>query len=97
MEKEDTYKSIDCDSSVAEEPVAAYGRMEALRSRIVKAVNEMDDEDRLMECLQVLHVDTMPCVYTDEEFEKVLEESERRGYVTHEDALRYFAQWGIVE
>lgn len=71
--------------------------MMALRNRIVDAVNETKDENLLMECLELLHADAMPCVYTDEEFDKVLEESERSGCVSHEEALQYFAKWGIVE
>ena len=96
-----TYQIPETPTSIAAEPAAAYGYtpnyVQALRNRIVDAVNETDDEERLMECMELLHADTMPCVYTDEEFEKVLEESEKSGYVTHEEALRYFAKWGIVE
>ena len=95
------YRPVESEPLMASEPAAAYGyspsHVQALRNRIVDAVNETDDEERLMECLEMLHASTMPCVYTDEEFEKVLEESEKSGYVTHEEALRYFAKWGIVE
>lgn len=70
--------------------------MQALRNRIVDTVNETKDENLLMECLELLHADTMPCVYTDEEFEEELRLSEASGTVSHEEALTYFAKWGFV-
>ena len=102
MKKEKLYKNeLPQEPPIVAEPIATYGyaidSVQTLRSRIVDAVNETKDEDLLMECLELLHADTMPCVYTDEEFEKVLEESDSSGYVSHEEALKYFAKWGIVE
>lgn len=95
-----TYQNPESSASIAAEPVAAYGyspnHVQALRDRIVDAVNETDDEERLMECMEILHADTMPCVYTDEEFEEELRLSEGSGTISHEEALKYFAQWGFV-
>lgn len=94
MKKEKTYNQPDEPMPVVAEPIAAYGcvasNVQTLRSRIVDAVNRTEDEDRLMECMEMLYADTMPCVYTDEEFEKVLEESEKSGTITHEEVLKYF-------
>lgn len=95
-----TYQNPESSASIAAEPVAAYGyspnHVQALRDRIIDAINETDDEERLMECMEILHADTMPCVYTDEEFEEELRLSEASGTISHEEALKYFAQWGFV-
>ena len=100
MKKIKTYQNPESSASIAAEPVAAYGynpnHVQTLRNRIVDAVNETDDEERLMECVEILHADTMPCVYTDEEFEEELRLSEASGTISHEEALKYFAQWGFV-
>lgn len=100
MKKIKTYQNPESSASIAAEPVAAYGyspnHVQALRDRIIDAINETDDEERLMECMEILHADTMPCVYTDEEFEEELRLSEASGTISHEEALKYFAQWGFV-
>ena len=100
MKKIKTYQNPESSASIAAEPVAAYGyspnHVQALRDRIIDAINETDDEERLMECMEILHADTMPCVYTDEEFEEELCLSEASGTISHEEALKYFAQWGFV-
>lgn len=100
MKKIKTYQNPESSASIAAEPVAAYGyspnHVQALRDRIIEAINETDDEERLMECMEILHADTMPCVYTDEEFEEELRLSEASGTISHEEALKYFAQWGFV-
>lgn len=100
MKKIKTYQNPESSASIAAEPVAAYGyspnHVQALRNRIIDAINETDDEERLMECMEILHADTMPCVYTDEEFEEELRLSEASGTISHEEALKYFAQWGFV-
>ena len=100
MKKIKTYQNPESSASIAAEPVAAYGyspnHVQALRDRITDAINETDDEERLMECMEILHADTMPCVYTDEEFEEELRLSEASGTISHEEALKYFAQWGFV-
>ena len=100
MKKIKTYQNPESSASIAAESVAAYGyspnHVQALRDRIIDAINETDDEERLMECMEILHADTMPCVYTDEEFEEELRLSEASGTISHEEALKYFAQWGFV-
>ena len=101
MSKVKPYKIEEAEGTlVASEPVAEYGYtvnpVQALRNRIVGAVNETEDETLLMECLELLHADTMPCVYTDDELEEELRLSEASGTVSHEEALKYFAKWGFV-
>lgn len=100
MKKANPYQTTPQEPLIAAEPIAAYGyetsSVQALRNRIVDAVNKMENEELLMECLEILHTKSMPCVYTDEEFEEELRLSEGSGTISHEDALKYFAQWGFV-
>lgn len=101
MNKVKPYKIEEAEGAlIASEPVAAYGYapsdVQALRNRIVNTVNETKDENLLMECLELLHADTMPCVYTDKEFEEELRLSETSGSISHEEALKYFEKWGFV-
>jgi hypothetical protein len=48
------------------------------------------------DCLDILQSEDMPGIYTDEEFKEELRLSEASGYVTHEEALARFAEWGYV-
>ena len=97
MKKIKTYQNPESSASIAAEPVAAYGyspnHVQALRNRIVDAVNETDVEERLMECMEILHADTMPCVYTDEEFEKIVRRALTDSWMENEDVERIFEEW----
>ncbi len=37
----------------------------------------------------------MPCVFTDEEFKRELEESEASGNASKEEVKAMFAKWGV--
>lgn len=37
-----------------------------------------------------------PCVFTDEEFDKVIKHSERSGNATPDEIKQFFAQWGFT-
>ena len=97
MKKIKTYQNPESSASIAAEPVAAYGyspnHVQALRNRIIDAINETDDEERLMECMEILHADTMPCVYTDEEFEKIVRRALTDSWMENEDVERIFEEW----
>lgn len=97
MKKIKTYQNPESSASIAAEPVAAYGyspnHVQALRNRIIDAINETDDEERLMECMEILHADTMPCVYTDEEFEKIVKQALTDSWMENEDVERIFEEW----
>lgn len=100
MKEDYSYNSDSNESSVLSEQSAGYyksnSEVQMLRNRIVDVVKNTDNTDMLMECLEVLHTDTMPCVYTDEELDEELRLSEASGNVSHEEALKYFAKWGFV-
>lgn len=37
-----------------------------------------------------------PCVFTEEEFDKVIKHSERSGNATPAEIKQFFAQWGFT-
>ena len=83
----------------AEEPSVAYGAspsLQGLKNRLKASVDAATDEEKLERCLELLHADEMPCVFTDEEFGEELRLSEESGTVSHEEALKEFAKWGFV-
>ena len=97
MKKMKTYQNPENSTSIAAEPTATYGytpnHVQALRNRIVDAVNETNDEERLMECMELLHADTMPCVYTDEEFEEIVRQALTDSWMENEDVERIIEEW----
>lgn len=78
------------------EPAVAYNtsRIQGLKNRIMASLNTVNDEERLRQCLELLHADEMPCVYTDEEFAEELRLSEASGNATDEEVKAFFAKWG---
>lgn len=99
MKKEKTYQIPEEESiPIVAEPMAAYGytpsSVQALRNRITAAVNDTDDENRLTECLEMLHAETMPCVYTDKEFEQIVRKALTDSWVEDEEVERMFEEWG---
>ena len=100
MKKIKTYQNPESSASIAAEPVAAYGyspnHVQALRDRIIDAINETDDEERLMECVEILHADTMPCVYTDEEFEQECSKIRAEYQWLEERTIEHFARVALT-
>lgn len=97
MKKAKPYQTFSQEPLIAAEPVAAYGyspnHVQTLRDRIVDAVNETDDEERLMKCMELLYADTMPCVYTDKEFEKIVRQALTDSWMENGDVERIFEEW----
>lgn len=79
------------------EPAIAYNTpcLQGLKNRLIIAIDESRDEEKLQECLELLHVDDMPCVFTDKEFKRELEESEASGDASDEEVKAVFAKWGL--
>ena len=75
------------------EPAPAYNtsHLQGLKNRLIASIDETNDEEKLQECLELLHEKTMPCSFTEE-----IRWSEASGYISHEEALAKFAKWGFV-
>jgi hypothetical protein len=69
--------------------------LQGLKNRLIAAIDNTDDIEKLQECMEVMLADTMPCVYTEEEFDQILAESEAGGNAEPEEVKEFFAQWGL--
>ena len=47
------------------EPSAAYNTpyLQGLKNRLIASIDETNDEEKLQECLELLHEKTMPCCF----------------------------------
>ncbi len=81
------------------EPSAVYNTsdLQGLKNRLIASIDETEDEEKLQECLELLHEKSMPCVFTEEELSEEIRLSEASGYISHEEALAEFARWGFVK
>nr|WP_302828679.1 hypothetical protein [uncultured Bacteroides sp.] len=79
------------------EPAVAYNTpyLQGLKNRLIASIDSTTDEGKLQECLELLHEDTMPCCFTEEELDEEIRLSEASGYITQEEALAKFAKWGF--
>ena len=79
------------------EPAVAYNTpyLQGLKNRLIASIDTTTDEDKLQQCLELLHADSMPCVFTDEEFAEELRLSEASGYASDEEVRAMFAKWGL--
>lgn len=98
MSKVKPYNVEDAEKSpIVAEPAVAYGTsinsVQTLRDRIVDAVNQTDDKSRLTECLETLCATAMPCVYTDEEFELLLQKALKGPFVSSDEVEKIFEKW----
>ena len=54
------------------EPAVAYNTpyLQGLKNRLIASIDSTTDEGKLQECLELLHEDTMPCCFTEEELKQ---------------------------
>ena len=81
---------------IHEPSAATYGSayIQSLRKNLNASIALTDSEEKLERCLEVLHEDSMPCVYSDEEFAEVVKQSEESGNASEEKVKAFFAKWG---
>lgn len=79
------------------ESVVAYqsSYLQSLKNKLVASIDQTNDEEKLQQCLELMYVDSMPCVFTDEEFKRELKESEASGNASDEEVRAMFAKWGL--
>lgn len=80
------------------EPAVVYNtsHLQGLKDRIIAFLDTTTDEGKLQRCLELLNGEEMPCCFTEEELDEEIRLSEKSGYVSNEEALTKFAQWGFV-
>lgn len=81
------------------EPIAGYGKenLLSLKERLIASVNSCSSAEDLERCMEILRMDSMPCVYTDDEFRQVLMRAEIEGNAGECEVRKFFAGWGISE
>lgn len=83
------------EKNIVSEPSVQYvpqTEVAVLRKKLHDKINCIDDAKLLANCLSMLS-SLMPCLFSDEEFNIEIEESEKSGFVTNEEAKRIFAKW----
>lgn len=78
------------------EPAVAYNTpyLQGLKNRLISSIDSTTDERKLEACLELLHADEMPGIYSDEEFAEELRLSESEGNATKAEVNAFFAKWG---
>lgn len=79
----------------AKEPAIAYNTpyVQGLKDRIIASLDTTVDEKKLEQCLELLYSQSMPCVFTEEEFDEEIRLSEASGIATDEEVAAMFARW----
>lgn len=80
------------------EPAVAYNsvpELQSLKSRLISAIDKVNDKETLLECLELLDDSPMPCMFTDEELDEEIRLSEASGFITQEEFLAELAKWGF--
>lgn len=77
------------------EPSVAYNasNLQGLKNRLIASIDGSNDEEKLQQCLELLHADSMPCVFSDEDFKLEVKASEMEGIATPEEVADMFAEW----
>ncbi|MEG1685759.1 MAG: hypothetical protein RR319_07435, partial [Bacteroides sp.] len=62
----------------ASDPAAPYqaSYLQGLKKRLMMSIDETNEQEKLEQCLELLCADSMPGVYTEEEFDEVIRKSE---------------------
>lgn len=81
----------------ASEPTAAYqsSYLQGLKNRLITFIDETNEQEKLEQCLELLYADSVPGIYTDEEFSEVIRKSEASGNASPEEVKACFAKWGL--
>ena len=79
------------------EPAIAYAPspVQGLKNRLLMSIDKTDDMEKLQQCLELLHEDSMPGIYTEVEFDEVVRRAEKSGNATEEELNAFFQKWGL--
>lgn len=77
------------------EPAPSYNTpyLQGLKNRLIASIDATNDEQKLQECLDLLHKDTAPCQYTEEELDEIVRTAEKEGFATQKEIDDMFAKW----
>lgn len=79
--------------------MVSYGKenLRSLKVRLIASVNSCRSAEDLERCMEILHMDSTPCFYTDDEFRQILMCAETEGNAVECEVRKFFAGWGISE
>ena len=77
------------------EPAPVYGSsdLQGLKNRLIATIDTSTDERKLKQCWELLQGSDMPCVYTDEELDRLIKFAEIEGFASQEEVDEMFARW----
>ena len=77
------------------EPAPVYGSsdLQGLKNRLIATIDASTDERKLEQCWELLQGSDMPCVYTDEELDRLIKFAEIEGFASQEEVDEMFARW----
>ena len=77
------------------EPSVAYNtsELQGLKNRLIASIGASTDVNKLEQCWDLLHSEDIPCRYTEEELDRLLEAAEREGFASQEAVDEMFARW----
>ena len=79
----------------ASEPVMVYSttHLQGLKNRLIGLIDQTNDERKLQDCLNFLQAKPMPCMFTEEELDQVIESAEIEGLASQEEVDKMFSKW----
>ena len=77
------------------EPAPVYGSsdLQGLKNRLIATIDASTDERKLKQCWELLQGSDMPCVYTDEELDRLIKFAEIEGCASNEEVDEMVARW----
>ena len=89
------YRQTDSKSQVASEPSMSYNKtyVDGLKQRLISNIDESNDEERLLQCLEIFYSGTMPCMFSEEELSEEIILSEESGEATNDEVESIFKKW----
>ena len=78
------------------EPVIAYNtaNLQGLKNQLIGIIDQTHDERKLQDCLDLLQAKKpMPCMFTEEELDAVIDSAEKEGFASREEVDMMFTKW----
>ena len=76
----------------ASEPIVAYNtpELQHLKDSLIATIDASTDVSKLEQCWALFHAEELPCIYSEEEFDRLIEAAESEGYATQEEVNTLF-------
>ena len=76
----------------ASEPIVAYNtpELQRLKDSLIATIDASTDVSKLEQCWALFHAEELPCMYSEEEFDWLIEAAENEGYATQKEVNTLF-------